>query len=1338
MDFVELKEAFEEQQQNADRMAMYRPTKAHREAFERICQGVSNPNDKKFYLLSGSYGTGKSHLCLMTANFLSKSSGDPEISEFYENYAKLDPEKAKLLKNVRRDGQYLVAICDYDSGRSFEDEVLKAVAEACEARGLDIGVQTQYDEGARQLEYWKEAGDSGGIRNFYEDFGATLESEHPGYSVETLLEDLAQYDSDALVKFRDIFRKIMGGIEFQAQSGNLVPIIKNLIKSDAFKERFKGLAIFYDEFGFTLEDANYSKGVLQGFMEKICQNEPNVLFVGCIHKNFKDYADRLSKDDAAVMSARVTQVDLRNDGIEEIIGALVETDKQNKVWKEEVEPRTGIFDRLLPTCESLNLFPWIKNVNRVRAKVLEDIYGMHPAALSCLLTLSSEIGSDARSTFSFFTGAGAEEDVGGYKAFIENEDVLLPNDKINLYTVDRLVNFFKNELSPKNSELRDRQRKFVNGCSVALDQLRKTSRQKQLGFFEDKRKRILSAILIYQLCGIPTTLENIQFGLYCLDKSEQKGIRDALKELSKNGVVYLRKQSNTYELPEGGGEDPYDYIDRYLGNTELHPDDLVAAFLKEGAGKDLPDYVEAKQYNLPFNEDKRFKPYFFRARDIGDHLLEEIRNKHESNANNPTKSYEGSLIYVLCEEDSDITVARKAVGDIKDNNIALAIPHKPQLFTETLLRVKACRYYLPPNEPEKISAQTESRFRDILENADDGYLTRLKRTYEEIIEGGNACWYWRGGKVLVDRPKQSHKPADMICDELYRRRCQIKHTELNLVHDDKWAKGKNTSLKQAVGVLLDADRVMIDNGNPDSHGEKRYLENVLLRGAGALRKIDSDGPVAYFRCETDSGKIHDDYPVLKELNKRLNKLEENEAFDLGTFLAEAKGSPFGAGGNSLVLALAHIVRGYDERLIVYKDSTRMVEQSLTSYDDIAELVAEPAPTTVLGIRDISDEQYQLLDAIAESVGAPPLRHGEDRSLNETFEALRTWWEKLPQVSKVLGIYNESAKRRMDVLKDLMNNMAVGTDRFDFLLNQFPAVYNLNKSGEKLLENDVQVIAQKFAEDVNLFNSGLQIARDMLAESLCGVYGVDGGDMVECEKVIREWFEGLSPGQRSIQRCDNEEAKQFIKHLNDPAAGTSEIITKRLAKDYGFGPLSQWTSLHIKDYTAKIKHAKQEIDKAKPIVKKPDINQRVYEIQGSKIPVAVPEGACRLIYTLDETDPKDSETACSVDSSIELSHLIEDRPVVKIKMRAVDEGGHYSDIVQTELVDKSRKYELQEISDLFGLKEAKFNCPEDTEGFMSVLESILEYGLENQFIDRDAFVKIMDFLSAIIGEKKDGH
>src|SRR3990172_3197485 len=233
--FVNLKSAYEEAKENDDRMAMYRPTKSHRAAFERICQGLYQSNDRKFYLLSGSYGTGKSHLSLMLANSLSRSSGDPGVKGFYSNYEKLDPNKAKMLRNVRKDGQYLVAICDYHSGKRFEEVVLKAIFDACRAMGLDAQLQTEFDEVLRILDEWEKKGGKG-VRNFFEDFEKALAKTAPGISVKQLRSRLKEFDTDTLNLFHTAFQEIMGGLVFQPQSGNIIPIIRNLIKNKEFKE----------------------------------------------------------------------------------------------------------------------------------------------------------------------------------------------------------------------------------------------------------------------------------------------------------------------------------------------------------------------------------------------------------------------------------------------------------------------------------------------------------------------------------------------------------------------------------------------------------------------------------------------------------------------------------------------------------------------------------------------------------------------------------------------------------------------------------------------------------------------------------------------------------------------------------------------------------------------------------------------------------------------------------------------------------------------------------------------------------------------------------------------
>ena len=1331
--FVELKSAFEESQENLGRMAMYRPTKAHRTAFERLCRGLYQPNDKKFYLLSGSYGTGKSHLCLMYANFLSRSSGDPGIKGFYDNYAKLDGETAKMLRNVRKGGQYLVAICDYHSGRRFEDVVLKAIFEACDKMNLDVGVQTEFDEAERKLAEWQQqsGGKGKAIRDFYTDFGKALDVVSPGLSVDQLRKGLKDFDSESLEKFRETFTQCMGGMEFQAQSGNLIPIIRLILRSKAFRDRFKGLAILFDEFGYTLARGAYATDVLHGFMETICKTEPNVVFVGCIHKDFKAYADRLSKDDLAVMSARITTVDLLNEGIEEIIGAIVETEKDSSIWKAEIAPKTGVFDQLVPVCNSLKLFPWIDDVSRIRQRVLEDIYGVHPMTLACLLRLSSEIGSDARSTFTFFSGeVGGKE--GSYAEFIKDAELTVDGGKLNLYTVDRLFSFFTKELSLKNPELRDRHRHFVNGFYASLDTLRKSLKNEMFKELGDERVAVLKTILIYQLCNIPTNTENILFGLYCLTKAEEKQVEQNLKHLTKIGALFFRKQSETYELAAASGEDVYELVDRFVSEPHLHPKDMVVAFCEEaGAAKD-GEFLEAKQYNLYFNEDKRFKITFAQAKDLGETLWAELVSQRESNAAKVSRSYEGDVVYVLCEDDAEMQVAKNAVKTIPDSTIAVGVPNSPLPYIETLLKVKACKHYLPPNEAEKISAQTETRLRDILEDLEDGFQPVLRKTYQTVVDGGSSCWYGENGKVIVDQPQQPHKPADVLCEERYKKHCRIKHPDLNFIHDDKWRTGKNRALKEAVTVLLEGEEVFIDNGNPDNHGQKRYLEKVLLKGGGALRRTRSEGSVTYFECENDSDKISEDFSVLRELCLKMTKLEPGTALPLGTFLAEMKDEPYGAGGNALVLVVAHVIRALGERLRAYKDSTRTVEQVMGNFEDIVSVVSDPSTKIVLEVRDITVAQAKLVQGIAETVHAEPLKHGEKRSLNSACDSARHWWQKIPPVARNTDIYEKNRRKRLQDLKQILDRSS-DMDRFELLLERLPSIYAGGPVGNDLQEKDVENYLKAFAADVELFEFGLSLVKASVAETISEVFG-SKSDMVECEKIVKQWYENLETKQRDVFKCHDEDAKELLKALTDTSTAFDAKICNRLPQTYGFGRVEDWTSLCVEDYVARIKQAKACIDEAKPDVPVPPVQAKVWELDAkSEAKIPLPEGVAGIIFTTDMSDPKQTSGASKVVGPLSLQELLGANPSLVVKMRCIDAEGNTSDLVTVELISKAKKYEIKQEKDLFGKGKGTFILPEDVHGLVSIIKSLLNYATTDGFVESNKAKKIQDAVNEILDE-----
>jgi hypothetical protein len=85
------------------------------------------------------------------------------------------------------------------------------------------------------------------------------------------------------------------------------------------------------------------------------------------------------------------------------------------------------------------------------------------------------------------------------------------------------------------------------------------------------------------------------------------------------------------------------------------------------------------------------------------------------------------------------------------------------------------------------------------------------------------------------------------------------------------------------------------------------------------------------------------------------------------------------------------------------------------------------------------------------------------------------------------------------------------------------------------------------------------------------------------------------------------------------------------------------------------------------------------------------------------------------------------------MRAVDQDGNASDAVSVELVSRERKYDIQVESDMFGEKEATFKCPNDTEGLVAVLRSVLNFGVKRKLLNKDKAQKLNDELGRLNDE-----
>ena len=120
---VNLQLEFLDPEKNRKRMQGYKPIKSHREVFLKIAKSLLS-TENKVHLLVGHYGTGKSHLLLMLANYFALGLDQPELKIFFQNFDKADDSVSKLVQSYRGDKRYLVVIPDFGSQEDFSENML--------------------------------------------------------------------------------------------------------------------------------------------------------------------------------------------------------------------------------------------------------------------------------------------------------------------------------------------------------------------------------------------------------------------------------------------------------------------------------------------------------------------------------------------------------------------------------------------------------------------------------------------------------------------------------------------------------------------------------------------------------------------------------------------------------------------------------------------------------------------------------------------------------------------------------------------------------------------------------------------------------------------------------------------------------------------------------------------------------------------------------------------------------------------------------------------------------------------------------------------------------------
>lgn len=1332
--YVNLTKEFNSPADNRERMKGYRPISSHREAIQRLIKALI-PNEHKIYALRGSYGTGKSHLFLMLANYFNLTREAPETQQFFSNYAKKDRDGAEKMKNWHGEGRYLVTLCRYGLGDDFEATLLRALKDACQRENFEGFENTHYHEALRRINDWKLSQEQGrATGRMYELFLDTLAEQYPEITLAALEEGLSDFDHPSLRVFRTIFASITGG-EFTPDQGNLIDILKEFVSSKEFKQRFQGLVFFYDEFDEILKEGNLKVSRFQIFAET-CRHagiemQP-IMFYANIHKPLQGYANAFNQEDFQVVRARLKEIPLVTQGIEDIIAAIVIPDQDSELWQNIIASKKQTLIQLVNKSRQAQIFPWRSGVN-FQERIIEDLYPMHPMATHCLVQLSQEIGSNARSLFTFFT---QEDEDGCYRDFITDTDIET-NDRLNFYTVDCLFSYFREKLSSENVEPRNEVRKAIQDFHASYRQARNVPGFQIEVDLDPLIYRLLKTILIYKISTVTCTFENICFGLN-LSEEKRRLAERRLGKLVEERVLF-KSQHGIYEFRQSDIRDFQSLIELYKTDPNNVPENLAEEVMRVYSLAQGQKWLEAKEHNDVFYEDKRLKRLFIVPRNLTKETFDKLYSSMMQ-IDRWKDRYEGLALYVLCETIEDIKAAREYIEKNGHKQIIVGIPQEPIPIRERLMDLKAIQDIQKQPDLQDLTIPEQARIDDLLGNENEGILGRFLRIRKRYFSGRAMVWFSSKGDVIISQPGHDYNPADQIVGILYRKRNRIAHgTNFNKIHVSRTG-SSNTQLHDAVKEILDVSRdIKIDTSYGDNRGEIRYLRRCFVDVDALAQKGVTQGTKRFYQVAKDTRKYQKKLPTLADMVTTIDKLEPNSVLSVGEWLSNYQKTPYGQGPIPLTLYLAFIIRRFGDALSLKKSPNDIGTIGDCPPSLIYELVDGAHPNAVFEKREITPEERELISGIYHLFTKGEKTVEEPVMLGDSHSEIQNWWAELTPLEKNPDIYkNESTQRFLTTSKNHLQESA-----HRFITGSIQTVYGYERD-DAITKESVKKILRLVEEDKELIETVPEDYKRKLVDRIFSLefFTVEADVPVlgDYKKALEEWYKSLDDNQRDpLAEWHTDASKAIVRYVKQ-FSDIMELILETIPSEYGFrfGVVDSWSIDYADSYLSKFENALRRISENAISVSIPEYSVRRGEItneSGNKYQKNItyrgelsigikPSSDSQCAYlTTNGDDPRNAESQRQKITQPFTTSIKQKN--VKYKFCSQANDGKYGKVVTIEFIDKDQIYVIKPAQLLPIGEAAPHRFPEDPQGLQVSIESLVSNLIENTDVTKNDVKRVLE-------------
>lgn len=1109
-------------------------------------------------ILTGTYGTGKSHLGLIIATLLRRGI---ENELFKSLFAKIESnwsavaEKIKGAKESYGDKSYLLVYLeaeevDWGSG-FFNNSLILALKEALKREGLeDITPKTAYD---RALERIKE------MKQNFPDAYSQLEREVANkdyYSVDNMEHKLRKHERKALEDFADIHRKVSAGAYFDWYSG-VSASDAYMATIEALNEKgYKGILLIWDEFTPVLrrligEPQSGEALAFQKFAqtcEAVGVNKIISIFISI--RDIQDMIDRVVieslrgeslRKDAEKISGRFRVMRLGHIDRETYYlmkGVISHTEVFNDIMRTHNERFLDIKNEL----DELNLFQEYGLSSDDKGVVIEDLYPLHSLTTLALSRLTDRVGQRERTIFTFLCDTGE----GTFGDFLERKEITetyLPF----IYPFELKSYFFPLiRQSQDYKDLRRLSRKYEETiASLSPD--------------DEAGRKVIETIFLLSAANISSTTECILFSLGCVTESDKKGAITKLENLKSDKKITQRLSDKSWRF-FGQSLDVAmdDHVKEVISeiSTKYTLKELFNDALRQIGIKEIYRSARAENYNIDRDMERKVNLEFITARELDN--PESLRKKVEE------EYLDGAYYFVLADTDEELSMAKKEIQGYfsEDTNILFALPINISHFQEItpyLRKLKAIEE-LPERYP-----QYKSELQEELISEEDDTKQFLRGKLDELLDPSKEYleFYYKGGNREIKAINRLRELVSEMMENTFPYTPSIAREELIKEEgSDTWRTRYRIPL---INTVLSPKAPSLLSQEIDA--VKKHIIEVVYKHHNILRQEVGEWIIEKPTSTPDNNAM---VKIWEEIETFIKRGAAVYAFnEFPELIKTLKLPPYGLKQRTIGLILAPVLRKYvlqNNLILEWKG------QPIEKIDGelIEERIVSKLQQIKVKYQVITDKHREILSAVADVFGS------EEKDLESVYRAVVNWWRGLPLYSRNTNKISEQAKKlKKSFFEPLSTQEENKRVLFYSGLPDLVGIEDLSRKIDPEIERITKEVLTKIKEE---FEGMISKLHEEIKSAVTGVFGSEEQLLFYYSKLsedkqkqiftgdakkLMDWLREISPkrsllledsvviAEAILGKCVNWNDEQVIKlkgHL-ESAKNQIESYTATLPKEY---------------------------------------------------------------------------------------------------------------------------------------------------------------------------------------------